>query len=97
MSEAHLQENSARKVRTLEQEIALQRDKLKRLEDRQREQQRKDREKNQKAVLELIRAEKLDTVSATQWRNAMPAIRAALQLQAPLVNALPTALPSGAA
>lgn len=82
MSENQAQEKTARKARTLEQEITLQRDRLRRLEERQREQQRKDREKNQKAVLELIRAERLDAVAATQWRSALPAIRAALQLPA---------------
>lgn len=80
MSENQAQEKTTRKARTLEQEITLQRDRLRRLEERQREQQRKDREKNQKAVLELIHAEKLDAVAAAQWHKALPAIRAALLL-----------------
>jgi Spy/CpxP family protein refolding chaperone len=78
MKDATNDTKGGRKVRTLDEEIAAQREKLKKLEDKQREIQRKDREKNQKAVLELIKAEKLDTVSADQWRAAMPAIKAAL-------------------
>lgn len=67
-----------RKVRNIEEEIAAQRAKLKALEDRQKEQQRKERERNQKAVLEIIKAEKLDTASAEQWASALPTIKAAL-------------------
>ena len=78
MKDATNDTKGGRKVRTLDEEIAAQREKLKKLEDKQREIQRKDREKNQKAVLELIKAEKLDTISADQWRAAMPAIKAAL-------------------
>lgn len=78
MKDATNDTKGGRKVRTLDEEIAAQREKLKKLEDKQRELQRKDREKNQKAVLELIKAEKLDTVSADQWRAAMSAIKAAL-------------------
>ena len=78
MMESIQEIKSGRKARTLEEEIAAQREKLKKLEDRQREQQRKERERNQKAVLELIKAEKLDAVSAEQWRSAMPAIKSAL-------------------
>lgn len=68
----------ARKVRNLEEEIAAQRAKLKALEDRQKDQQRKERERNQKAVMEIIKAEKLDTATAEQWANALPAIKTAL-------------------
>lgn len=85
MSDAKQDSKGGRKVRTLDEEIAAQKDKLKKLEDKQRDQQRKEREKNQRAVMELIKAEKLDTVSSDQWRTAMPAIKAAL-----LVNPVET-------
>lgn len=78
MSEAKSAPSGGRKARTLEEEIAAQRDKLRKLEERQREQKRKEQERNTKAVLELIRAEKLDAVPAEQWKLAMPAIKAAL-------------------
>lgn len=69
---------SGRKAKTLDEEIAAQRDKLRRLEERQREQQRKEREKNQKAVMELIKTERLDAVPSDLWREAMPKIKALL-------------------
>lgn len=78
MSEAKSASSGGRKARTLEEEIAAQRDKLRKLEERQREQKRKEQERNTKAVLELIRAEKLDAVPAEQWKLAMPAIKSAL-------------------
>ena len=81
MTEAIQDTKSVRKPRSLEEEITVQRDKLKKLEERQRENQRKDRERNTKAVLELIRAEKLDLVSAENWKSALPTIKEALQVK----------------
>jgi hypothetical protein len=78
VSDAKSAPKGGRKARTLGEEIAAQRDKLRKLEERQREQKRKEQERNTKAVLELIRAEKLDAVPAEQWKLAMPAIKAAL-------------------
>lgn len=80
MSESKSPASGARKVRTLEEEITAQREKLKKLEERQRDQQRKDRERNTKAVVELIKQEKLDMVTAEQWKDAMPAIKLALKV-----------------
>ncbi|WP_156443859.1 hypothetical protein [Burkholderia savannae] len=68
----------ARQGRSLEDEITKARDKLRRLEEQHREQQRKDREKNAKAVLELLKSEKLDIIPAELWKNALPKIRALL-------------------
>lgn len=68
----------ARQARSLDDEIAKARDKLRRLEEQQREQQRKDRERNVKAVLELLKSEKLDIVSAEVWKDALPQIRTLL-------------------
>ncbi|KVV25078.1 hypothetical protein WK78_03010 [Burkholderia cepacia] len=67
-----------RQVRSLEDEITKARDKLRRLEEQHREQQRKEREKNAKAVLELLKSEKLDIVPAELWKDALPKIRALL-------------------
>lgn len=69
---------SGRKAKTLDEEIAAQRDKLRKLEERQRDHQRKEREKNQKAVMELIKTERLDAVPSDLWREAMPKIKALL-------------------
>ena len=65
--------------KSLEEEIARQREKLKRLEDKQREQQRKWRDKNQKAVFELIRSEKLDMVDIEKWQPAIQQIKSILR------------------
>lgn len=81
MTEAIQDTKSVRKPRSLEEEITVQREKLKKLEERQRENQRKDRERNTKAVLELIRAEKLDLVTAENWKSALPTIKEALQVK----------------
>lgn len=78
MSEAKSTPKSGRKVRTLEEEIAAQREKLRKLEERQRKQKRKEQERNTKTILELIRNEKLDVLPAEQWKAAMPSIKAAL-------------------
>lgn len=89
MSEAKSTSGAGRKVRSLDEEIVAQREKLRKLEERQKEQQRKERERNVKAVLELIRAEKLDAVSADQWKAAMPAIKTALRVS-PAESVKPT-------
>ena len=68
----------ARKVKSLDDEIAAAAEKLRRLQDRQKEQQRKEREKNQKAVMDLIKMERLDIVQPDIWREAMPKIKALL-------------------
>ena len=71
-------EKPLRKKKSLEEEIALQREKLKHLEDKHREQQRKWREKNQKSVLELIRSEKLDVVEIEKWQEILPNLKSLL-------------------
>ena len=81
MSEAKTKETAVRKVRTLDDEILAQREKLRKLEERKREAQSRERERNIKAVLELIRAEKLDVVPAEQWKTAMVAIKRALHVE----------------
>lgn len=68
----------ARKARTLEEEIARAEAKLRKLQELHREQQRKERERNQKAVLEIIKGERLDLIPADKWRDALPKIRALL-------------------
>lgn len=78
MTQDKIQEKPQRKAKTLEDEIAIAREKLKRLEEKQREQQKKWREKNQKAVLELIHAEKLDLVEAEKWKLSLPQIKSLL-------------------
>lgn len=73
-----ISEKPLRKKKSLEEEIALQREKLKLLEDKKREQERKWREKNQKSVLELIRSEKLDLVEIDKWQQILPNLKTLL-------------------
>ncbi|MFA8329292.1 hypothetical protein [Burkholderia ubonensis] len=75
---SELSEKPARKPRSLEEEIVKAAARLKRLQDEQREQIRKDRERNQKAVLELLRSEGLDEIPAGRWKEKIDAIKRAL-------------------
>lgn len=74
--------NQPRKVkagpRTIEDEIAAAEEKLRKLRERKREEDIKARERNTKAVLELLRNEKLDLVQSSVWESALPKIREAL-------------------
>lgn len=67
-----------RKARTLQEEITATAEKLRKLQERQKEIERKERARNQKAVLELIKSEKLDSIPIEQWRQAIETIKAAL-------------------
>ncbi|MET3631918.1 hypothetical protein [Burkholderia sp. 572] len=69
---------TVRKTRSIEDEIERTAAKLKRLQEQQRERARKDRERNQKDVLELLRAEGLDVIPAEQWKVRLDAVKAAL-------------------
>ncbi|WP_230877691.1 MULTISPECIES: hypothetical protein [unclassified Burkholderia] len=69
---------TARKPRSIEDEIARTAAKLKKLQDEQRERLRKERERNQKALLELLRAEGLDEIPAEWWKEKLEAVKAAL-------------------
>ena len=69
---------SARKSLVLENEIDVMRDKLKKLEEQHKLQVQKERDKNFKLVVDLIRTEKLDLISVDQWRLAMSEIKKSL-------------------
>ena len=68
----------AKGAKTIQDEISSTKEKLRKLEDRQKEQVKKERDRNQRAVLDIIKAEKLDVVSPEKWQEAMPKIRAIL-------------------
>lgn len=68
------------KVQSLEEKIAVQREKLRKLEDEKKEFDRKERERNEKATIELLRTEKMLALSIDQWEKAMPIIRKALKI-----------------
>lgn len=69
---------AGRPARTLEQEIEAQREKLNKLVARQKEQAQREREKNLRAIVELVKGERLDAVSVERWREALPALKQAL-------------------
>ena len=64
-----------RPSRSLDEEISVTEAKLKALRDRRREEERRERERNLKSVLALIKDEGLDGVSADQWKASMPKLR----------------------
>ncbi len=78
MTDPKISQKSTKKVKTLDEQISAQREKLRKLEDAQKEQLRRERERNQRAVLELIKSERLDAVSPDLWRKAMPKIKSLL-------------------
>ena len=78
MSGENTNPKSVRNTKTLDEEIAVQREKLRKLEERHRDQKRKERERNQKAVMELIKTERLDLIPSNIWREAMPKIKSIL-------------------
>lgn len=78
MEQDKKQDKPIKKKKSLEEEIALQREKLKLLEEKQREQQKKWRDKNQKYIFELIRSEKLDVVEIEKWQEMLPKLKTLL-------------------
>jgi uncharacterized protein YwgA len=59
-------------------EIAKTLEKLNRLREKKKETEKRAREKNQKAVLELIKTEKLDMIPIEKWESAISTIKTAL-------------------
>lgn len=70
-------------ARTLDDEIAALQERLARLQSQKREKERKELERNQKAITALLRSEKLDTVPIEKWTEALPALRKLLKVAAP--------------
>lgn len=69
------QSTRAKKVRSLDEEIAAAQEKLARLQAQKRERERKDLERNQKAIYTMLRTEKLDAVPIEVWTKSLPALR----------------------
>lgn len=81
MSEAKSSVKVGRPSRTLAEEIEAAERRLQSLRERQREEQRRDLERNQKAILALIRTEGLDGVPADRWKAAVPKLRKLLEAE----------------
>lgn len=67
-----------RQTRSLEDEIARQEARLKKLQDNLKEKKRKDYERNAKAISALLQAEHLDQEPVEKWQQHLPAIKALL-------------------
>lgn len=68
----------ARKPRSLEDEIARQEARLKKLQDNLKEKKRREYERNAKAIAALLQTEHLDQVPVETWQQQLPAIKALL-------------------
>ena len=64
--------------KTLAQEIEAAAEKLRKLQEKDREQKKREREKNELAVRDFIKDEKLETFSVEVWKRAASEIRVAL-------------------
>ena len=75
MTEAKTSGKAGRPSRSLDEEIAAAAAKLQALRDKKRDEERRERERNQKAILALIKDEGLDAVSVDAWKAALPKLR----------------------
>lgn len=78
MSDSEQPKKSKTSARTIEEEIEFQEEKLRKLKDQKRLNDIKQRERNIRAVLDLLKTERLDVVSAEQWQKKLPEIRTLL-------------------
>lgn len=74
---------TVRAPKTLDDEIARTEAKLKRLQEQRRTNERKALERNERAILDVLKSEKLNEVSAEKWKAAIAPIRRALGVAPP--------------
>ncbi|MDB5770942.1 MAG: hypothetical protein JWM42_1316 [Burkholderia sp.] len=72
-----------RKSASEDEQIQKLEEKLKKLKEEKRRREEAAREKNAKSILALLKAERLDTVSAERWQAALEQIKAVLGYEAP--------------
>jgi hypothetical protein len=78
---ATTQGTQGKKGKSLDEEIAAAQERLTKLMNQKREKERKDLERNQKAITTLLRTEKLDTVPVEKWTEALPGLRRLLKVE----------------
>jgi len=78
---ATTQGTQGKKGKSLDEEIAAAQERLTKLMNQKREKERKDLERNQKAITTLLRTEKLDTVPVERWTEALPGLRRLLKVE----------------
>jgi len=78
MAEAPKRTAAPRKSRSIEDEIARQEAKLRKLQDNLKEKKRREYERNAKAISALLQIEHLDQVPVETWQQQLPRIKALL-------------------
>ncbi|WP_334016332.1 hypothetical protein [Burkholderia gladioli] len=73
---------TARAPKSLDEEIERAAARLKRLQEQKRTKERQEVERNERAIAELLKAEKLNVVPAEKWKAALAGIRRALGVAA---------------
>lgn len=66
------------RTKTLEERLAALEAQAKSLREKLRDEQRKEREENARAVAAMLKSEDLESFSIEIWRTALPEVRAAL-------------------
>lgn len=79
MSEAKTSPKMGRPARSLSDEIAAVEQKLAALKAKQREDERRELERNQKAIYGLLKRDGLDSISAEKWTEVLPKLRELLR------------------
>jgi hypothetical protein len=72
MSEQKKSAKAGRPSRTLEEEITATEQRLQQLRTKKRDEEKRELEKNQKAIIALVRSAGLDSVPAEKWQAALP-------------------------
>ena len=78
MPESTMRAQPPRKGRSLEDEIARQEARLKKLQYNLKEKKRREYERNAKAISALLQAEHLDQVPVETWQHHLPALKSLL-------------------
>jgi len=82
MSETKSSAKQVRKTKSLDQQLEEAQAKLRKLMEAKKLEDARLRERNQRAIVALIKEERLDTVPVENWREVMPKLRSLLKVQA---------------
>ena len=94
MSEKKNNTKVGRPSRSLEEEIAATEQRLLQLRTRKRDEDKRELEKNQKAILALIKSAGLDSIPAEKWQAVLPKLTELLSgKKLPDLIEVPTLLP----
>ncbi|WP_186153311.1 hypothetical protein [Burkholderia gladioli] len=85
---------TARAPKSLDEEIERAAARLKRLQEQKRTKERQEVERNERAIVELLKAEKLNVVPAEKWKAGLAGIRRALGVAASVPDNPPAPAPA---